>query len=397
MRWTHRLASAVVCSLLVVTATGGAALAQESGNSPGSLVWTAVEGPPGSGGLYDDIAVGTDGVVVAIDGAGPRTVWYSADLENWSSSQLSGEETDALIDVVAVPGGFLALGTRTSFSDSEQSTLFWRSADGSEWAGPEVLDGPSFNAATTVDGTIILAGLTGKRGDSVVVWRSRDGLDWTASAASDPGTHFAVERIASAPDGSVIVSTRDPAKKGYVRRLFRLATDGSWSSANVPFTKGWDITNPRAILSTPEGWLMSLAQYREKGDRTGGMVVYSVDGIDWQALVETKGFLADIVATDDGYVVLPDPVDGNPVTGRYWTSQDGATWTEWTAEVLDQRIAQATLLPDGRVLAIGIPDDPAGTATFFVGEPASGSGGATDVGTEETTSTSSASPEASEE
>lgn len=397
MQSAQRLASAVVCSLLMATATCGAALAHDGETSNGPLAWSAIEGPPGSGSLWDDIAVGGSGAVVAVDGAAPRTLWHSADLENWSSSQLSGKKTDALVDVVAVPGGFLALGTRTPFSDSGQSTLFWRSVDGREWAGPEVLDGPRFDAAATVDGTVILAGLTGKRGDRVVVWRSSDGVEWTASAANDPGTHFAVERIASAPDGSVIVSTRDPAKKWNVRRLHTLAADGSWSSAKAPFAKGWDITNPRAIVSTPDGWLISLAQYREKGDRAGGVIARSVDGIDWQALIETKGYLADIVATADGYVALPDPLDGNAVVGHYWTSQDGASWTEWTAEILDQRIAQATLLPDGRVLAIGTPDDPAGTATFFVGESVGGSGGATDVGTEETTSTPSDAPEASGE
>ena len=136
----------------------------------------------------------------------------------------------------------------------------------------------------------------------MVVWRSSDGVDWTPSAKAKPGLHFAADVAAASPDGTVLVATRDQGRKGYASWLYRLDADGTWSEQPAPMTNAKDSATVRSIVPTSEGWLLALATL--KGKRECGGIAASTDGVDWQPVLETRGYLADIVATPNGYVAL---------------------------------------------------------------------------------------------
>lgn len=137
---------------------------------PGDQRAEAVTTVPGGGGGW--LAVGTDGGVSDGDAA----VWRSSDGASWErvvdGGALGGQGSQIAFDVVAGPGGFIAVGT-----DGEVATG-WTSADGTSWT-EQALGGSGVAVGLGAgDAGLVAVGSSPGDGLDAVVWRSPDGLSW---------------------------------------------------------------------------------------------------------------------------------------------------------------------------------------------------------------------------
>lgn len=134
--------------------------------------------PPDQGDQGGAVAVTTVGgatrwVVVGDDWHGTIT-WTSADGRTWDRHDPSPAQiADAaeVVDVTAVPGGFVAVGT-----DADDAPTAWTSTDGADWRGRR-LPGSGSPAAVAGKGDVLVA--VGSHDDGFATWRSPDrGRTW---------------------------------------------------------------------------------------------------------------------------------------------------------------------------------------------------------------------------
>ncbi|GBE24724.1 hypothetical protein BMS3Bbin02_00999 [bacterium BMS3Bbin02] len=109
------------------------------------------------------IAAGRDGVVAVGFDADSGAVWWSADGESWERVKgdfsLEGMST-RIHDVLSVPAGYVAVGTRTRGFESQK--VIWVSADGRSWTRMDLEESTVLGGSVSVfdlatDGTSVVA------------------------------------------------------------------------------------------------------------------------------------------------------------------------------------------------------------------------------------------------
>ncbi|WP_322778882.1 Hsp70 family protein [Frankia sp. Cas4] len=176
--------------------SGGSDRGPAAWSSDGASAWTpaVVRSPAGSGpGVMTGVA-SIGGRLVAVGwtappGAGPSqavpTAWLSPDGRTWQAvgGDLSGSPGQ-MSDVVAVPGGLLAVGVDRG-TDRDGDVAVWRSTDGQTWRR-ETVTGAGGLGTQTLDRVVALPGgallAVGQEpegaGTSAHFRRSADGRGW---------------------------------------------------------------------------------------------------------------------------------------------------------------------------------------------------------------------------
>jgi hypothetical protein len=290
-------------SLLITlcVATAGITAAQGPAPLPTGIDWPEpVVGPglltrtvlPFEGGL---VAVGSEQDGVTIRAA----AWWSADGNAWERTILDGPKRGytEMRDVVAIPGGLVAMGPRgkdpcTGSGEGEvrcepTSIAVWRSIDGRTWERVDTRGTIGRGAVSTLAaGPLGVLAVGVDRHGVATTWRSPDGMAWTATSLTGDGFDRAqVNDVAVAPDGWVMVGS----------------------------TGGHDV--PPGGVSTPNG--------------SAGAAWTSADGISWQpAAVDGTGEqveLRSVFVGADGLTAVGSLTGGKEAT--MWTSVDGTAWT----------------------------------------------------------------------
>ncbi|WP_199440177.1 hypothetical protein [Umezawaea beigongshangensis] len=153
------------------------------------------------------------------------------------------------------------------------------SSDGRAWTVAELEGLAGVVSGTGVAGHGSTVHVLGTTADGAAVWHSRDGRDWSATPVPDTGgdQHLG---IAAGPRGVVVAGTR-----------------------------------PAGVL----------------GAGAGLRVWYSPDGVSFDKTVRTpsadvfEGMAPQVVATADGFLLLPSPASGTPAVH---SSTDGLHWQD---------------------------------------------------------------------
>jgi hypothetical protein len=107
-----------------------------------------VDGPDG---LLAGVAAGRGRTVAMGQDAGGRAMAWWSDGGRWTPASVPPPPDAALGDAAAVPGGFVAVGSR-----ARQAAAWW-SPDGSTWRATAPLPGPGHLAAVAASGRSVLA------------------------------------------------------------------------------------------------------------------------------------------------------------------------------------------------------------------------------------------------
>ncbi|MBU1493615.1 MAG: hypothetical protein KJ956_06580 [Actinobacteria bacterium] len=259
-------------------------------------------------------------------GAGATGDWARID-----DPDLGGDRDEEIVDVVAIGGVLVAVGSAQVVPDFGVMELpvfdgaAWTSTDGTDWARVEDPDGlfsgpgisTAFDAAVT-DGTTAWAfGVDqGGAGDELAVWTTGDGSDWQRAEITGEG-----------------IST----------------------SQNLVIAD--------ATLS-PAGMVVVGSEFGDAGRFPAAW--FSPDGITWERVdpgTLLEGELAAVATTEFGFVAVGHTQEDRTVLPLVLLSGDGRHWSEDTGPLPGvEDAARATLttvgIHQGVVMA-------AGTATYL--------------------------------
>ncbi|CUU59555.1 Hsp70 protein [Parafrankia irregularis] len=164
------------------------------------------------------VAVGWDDSAAGVFTA---TAWTSTDGRSWQPASVERASNATLRDVVAVPGGLLAVGQDLAL-DREGDGTVWTSSDGTSWRRLTV---------TGVDGLGVQS----------------------------------LDRVARLADGSLLAVGREPSGAGSVSRV-RRSTDGgaAWAAVETDLPDGAEVTGLAAL---PGGRLVGTGSTPAAGHR----------------------------------------------------------------------------------------------------------------------------------
>ncbi len=126
------------------------------------------------------VVAGRHGGWLAIGSSTEHTTiaWTSQDGRSWRAAEIDHRQlgaTDAFVELLAVPGGYLLVGRRTR-SDGSTQPAVWHSTDGRAWRFQQLPGRGSVNGATVAHGLVVAVGAVGDHGQ---IWVSRnDGRAW---------------------------------------------------------------------------------------------------------------------------------------------------------------------------------------------------------------------------
>ena len=344
------------------------------------LVWHRQPAMPGE--QHSDVAAGSTGVVMIGTIDGRPSSWYSPDGLAWTASpnafEATAQGTDTILvtDVVATPGGWLAVGREDPACNvncglEPVRSIAWTSPDGLAWQvvpDQESLVGGGMNAVAAYDGGYVAAGVSARH---AAIWTSPDGRAWSrvpdaAAFGPRPGagtmTDTAAHGVAS-NDGVVVVAGAD-TNDGYGVRAWR-STDGvTWTSATG--------------RTFEDGWGTSIAAVSTAFLITGGMdastchagMWESADGRTWRCAATDAaldGFGPQAVASSPAI----DLVVGLTTVGYNENSSNGvpgAAW--WRSATSEAPAALASASPSPMPEPTVTP--PPGRPPLYVGAGAGG-------------------------
>ena len=214
-----------------------------------TVIWTSVDGSEWREtavlngfvssmlhGVRDLIAVGS---IAGLDSFGGARAWTSVDGLVWvASAPIADSDQAGMLDLVAVPDGFLAVG---GARDETIGSYFgqgvtWRSTDGATWTrqpDDPALDHAGLFAVSAWEGGLVAGGAVdnnlglGGEGQRPVLWRSLDGTHWAKTY--DPGCCGEVHQIAASNEYGLFALYRWYAPGGPdADVLLRYRDDQTW-------------------------------------------------------------------------------------------------------------------------------------------------------------------------
>lgn len=218
------------------------------------------------------------GYAVGADGASDAVSWTSVDGATWTRSPASPTlERTAMSDVIAGPGGFLAVGLH---SQPEAAAAWW-SSDGLHWVAdplPEGAAGARMNAVTHGGSTYVAVG---QDAAGAAIWWSPDGGTFRRVAlATAAGTRLL--DVAAGGPGFVAV--------GWTVDSSQVQHAAVWTSADG---LSWQVDPAASALDSVQldGVTAWTGRLTAVGTAPAGAVAYvSLDGVSWQALPAGPGF-----------------------------------------------------------------------------------------------------------
>jgi F0F1-type ATP synthase membrane subunit c/vacuolar-type H+-ATPase subunit K len=194
----------------------------------------------GSNAQFLGVAAGPGGyLVVGRQGSGTRayaSLWWSADLRNWTGGGNSGYTGSFAAGAVAVGSGFVAVGSQGDLP------AIWASTNGRQWTVYDIAKPPGAQTATlryvaaSPAGTFVAAGFGVNSAGAIPI----------VVASPDGGAHLTQVVLAS-PDGPATGTTGPAAGSGFVavglagpandqRAVAWTSADGLTWSAPIPVT-----------------------------------------------------------------------------------------------------------------------------------------------------------------
>ena len=244
-------------------------------------------------------------------------IWHSPTGEAWTGVGQDVADDGGIVDVVATPTGYAAVGAVRERNRRRQ------------WSVP-------------------------------TVWRSADGLTWERAALVDMEEAGATS-ITSAPDGSLVATVILPAETRGRGRRARVVRPQSLAFATSSDGAAWEIADPPFVkdLGQVTGWELATAGGRilvqtvpapnAPSDVTDGYHA-SDDGMTWERVPVLQGLTGTVAGAGEGLSVIS--------SGPVLSSDDGTTWHSSYDDALASVIVRAaTVLPDGRLLAVGMAQD----------------------------------------
>ena len=240
----------------------------------------------------------------------PSTVpWTSLDVQPLTGGPTAGS-------ITAWSGGYLALG-------GENPGAAWISPDGRTWTA--LPDGTFGNpgatmAAASPDGVVVVA----EAGDgSTSAWRSTDGRTWTSS----PAPSLSVLDGGLAGTGGGLVAVAGGATPGLV-----YSADGTtWQPVTLTGSAGVSV---RGVTAFGSGFVAVGGPKTEAGSPVAW---WSNDGLQWSladvASNPGAAFTHEVFAAEHG-LVATSQTHTVPGLSSYWTSVDGQSWRQSTANPL---------------------------------------------------------------
>jgi hypothetical protein len=183
------------------------------------------------------VAGGERGLVIAGNRLAGAAVWLSPDATGFTIREglpeLAGDARGrtTAYDVMAVPGGWLAVGALTRADRIDRDALAWTSPDGERWTrvrAPESPDYEEFGRVAAVAGTPYAVGL---RGRTFGAWRLVDGawVDAGTFGSTWPGPVASVSGLAVVDAGLV-----SAVSNGEMYGLLLLSPDRGWRPVQMP-------------------------------------------------------------------------------------------------------------------------------------------------------------------
>lgn len=314
------------------------------------IPWRRVAGQDDLGGDGEQalrgVAMGPAGLVGVGTTSGDgvdAAVWRSVDGVIWARSALLGGAGDQyLLDVVAAPPGYVAVG-----SDGASAAV-WLSADGETWSraagGLPVFEGGAARAVTVGPaGRLVAVGDDGAGAASA--WVSDGGEVWQR-APIGPGT---VDAVATGPSGLVAFGATEAGAVAWS------SPDGlAWKEAGVGAGR---------VRGAVAGGANLSAVGSAAGDGLDG-AAWTGAGADWeQSDADQLGGpddqeLTAVTVEEDLFVAVGWTGFGGGDDAACWASRDGVAWTrtphdeEALGGDLDQRM-EAVLMIEGTAVAVG--------------------------------------------
>ena len=222
--------------------------------------------------------------------------------------------------VVAWSGGYVAIGSMSSFSPSVPA---WLSRDGRTWvqlpAGTLGPPGVFAMASPVADGLIVA--ITSDSADTTV-WHSVDGTSWTSSPAP-PMRLLDAGDLAGNANGVVAVLQG-------LRGGLTFSPDGvTWQTVSLPGSSEYRV---QAVTAFGTGFVAV------GGVTSAGLPVawWSMDGSHW-TLTDVHGYpgtgFVDVRAAGGGLVALSSTAQV-PGQALFWSSASGRSWAPSTANPL---------------------------------------------------------------
>ncbi|MDQ3938460.1 MAG: hypothetical protein M3253_07240 [Chloroflexota bacterium] len=291
----------------------------------------AVIGGPGlvAVGLYDDGSA-----------PGRAVIWVSRDGIRWERVALPDAAETAVESVAVGPAGLVAVG-----SSAEEGRLLpavWTSADGLRWqrVSDDDLDRGQMSAVAAHLVGYVAVGFEPDTGVGLS-WTSVDGRDWEpAEQVPSFGEQPSVNDMIAPWEGFAAFGSGPPGERAQM-----------WTSIDG---RDWQRTDPfpsrprtavNALAFSPTRQIAVGARYG--GQRAGGVVWTSQDGVTWELVPEQADLLDSemigLVAVGSRFVAVGDLDRGAGHGGFHaavWSSTDG---TSWRREPDDESFALARM------------------------------------------------------
>jgi hypothetical protein len=324
-----------------------------------SRISAVVAGPGGF------VAVGGGG---SIEGFGGALAWHSLDGASWSLThdEHAARDGSAMLDVVAIDDGYVAVGT------NPDGAPVWRSTDGLTWVAAESAAAPSGELhtvqriATHGDGTLLAVGFT--TADEVQVatlWRSADGIAWERLAVPDSFASAWIVDVAVAANGDgVVVGMTEPG--GGELLAWRITGDLVDGPASLGQVEDEAESTVSAVAAEPAGYLAVGHRWDPDRELYVAIAWASADGLAWEpresnaigspfgvALIDGRGLVAvgQALGMESSVVVA-------------WEIEDSGPWRAVLVEESFGFGSSAVADGDGRLLVVGA-DGPDGSATVW--------------------------------
>lgn len=315
-------------------------------------------------------------------------VWTSADGRTLTPATVERPEGAGIGRIVAVPGGYVALGSeRVKLAGEGEALLraaMWRSADGRDWrrVEDETFTNRSLGDVIPWNGGLLALGWNAPYASEYhgfALWRSSDGDDWQlVSSETLPGIEL-VSGLLVGPDGLVAWGPRSTWVSGSEMGGVVRSIDGIV----------WTRTPDQASLAKAEILGVALEDGRYVAVGVSGLpgeepVVpaawISEDGVTWTRVAPPSGTAAgamrDVWSTGTGFVASgwamrsPD----TDMVRTYWASTDGTDWAAlepgtFVPDAPGMEVSEPAALGDGRV-AVGYQSDPVRSVVWV--NPAAG-------------------------
>lgn len=354
--------------------------------------WTRMTRAPGFGTGQDmttpmlaSISASASGELVAVGqlATSEPIAWHSADGTSWRRADMPGSpvgcesctpgnrgNSGVPRDVVAWRDGLVAVGG--SPLERSENGLIWSSAGGVEWSAPDEIEDASLRGALSTSDTLAIVGVSEPRRRQQdqgfpTLWLSADGASWEAHLISDQRGD--AEHVARSPEGIWLVSGSS---------LWRSEEGDSWTEMSIPGAEHAAGQGRPGPLSWSTGGFLLVVTISTSGGRPVRSELWlSPDGLTWTiAATLTSSVTALATGTSGWYAFTTPPTDRDnallDVTPIVLLSADGQEWCRTEPEEFrPSGVVDASVAPDGRILAAGYRKWPWGGPAIWTGESAS--------------------------